>query len=364
MPTCLDTTRASGSPWGARRHAGSGVFTICAVFTGLNCEEDREQSHTPDDDVAKGLNRQRREPPTPAPHQRSDPPTPAPRQRREPPTPAPRQRPTPPNATGKGAHNEETPDERPVPPPRRRRAPPKETPDERPIPRRRRMVFRRTRWVIGSFLRGWQMDVPQRHPHGADPRAFLEEVRPQIRAKLEKEIKTLNSIKFQLALKVQLRKYHQDGSEYTTPVLRHKQETILQSSEIEEALDQAFPSIQETLEKWTQRGSGWFVDRVEVLWLDIARYQPLRGNSYIPLPAALRSKKAVINVKNKDNHCFRWALRSLLFPVDKDPQRPSKYPQQDDLEFAGIDSLTPISQIPRLSGKTTWPSTSLGGIRG
>ena len=68
------------------------------------------------------------------------------------------------------------------------------------------------------------MDVPQGRPHGADPRAFLEGVQPQIRAKLEEEIKALNGIKFQLALKVQLRKYHQDGSEeYTTPVLRHKQ---------------------------------------------------------------------------------------------------------------------------------------------
>ena len=81
------------------------------------------------------------------------------------------------------------------------------------------------------------MDVPQGHPHDADPRAFLEGVRPQIRAKLEEEIKTLNRIKFQLALKVQLRKDNPDGSEeYTDPVLCHKQEAILQNSEIEGAL--------------------------------------------------------------------------------------------------------------------------------
>ena len=142
---------------------------------------------------------------------------------------------------------------------------------------------------------------------------FLEGVRPQIRAKLEEEIKAPNGIKFQLALKVQLWKDNPDGSEeYTDPVLRHMQEAILQNSEIEGALNQAFPTIKETLEKWTQRGSGWVVDRVEVLWLDIARYQPLRGGSYIPLPAAVRLKKAVVSVKNKDNHCLRWALRLAL----------------------------------------------------
>ena len=57
------------------------------------------------------------------------------------------------------------------------------------------------------------MDVPQGHPYGADPRAFLEGVRPQIRAKLEEEIKALGGVKFQLALKVQLRKDNPDGSE-------------------------------------------------------------------------------------------------------------------------------------------------------
>ena len=98
------------------------------------------------------------------------------------------------------------------------------------------------------------MDVHQGHPYGADPNVFLERVRPQIRAKLVEEIKALNGIKFQLALKVQLRKDNPDGSEeYTGPVLRHKQEAILQNSEIEGGLHQAFPTIQETLEVDAER---------------------------------------------------------------------------------------------------------------
>ena len=193
------------------------------------------------------------------------------------------------------------------------------------------------------------MDVHQGHPHGADPRAFLEGVQPQNRAKLEEEIKALNGIKFQLALKVQFWKDNPDGSEeYTDPVLRHKQEAILQNSEIEGVLNQAFPTIQETLEKWMQRGSGWVVDRVEVLCLNIARYQPLRGGSYIPLPAVVRIKKAVVNVKNKEDHCLRWALRSALFLAWDHVDRPSKYPTDDGLDFKGINAPTPISQVPKV----------------
>ena len=190
---------------------------------------------------------------------------------------------------------------------------------------------------------------PQDTPHGADPRAFLEEVEPRIHDKLEEEIKALGGVKFQLALKVNLRKDNPDGSEeYTDPVLRHKQEALLQASEIKEAQDKAIPHLLELLEKWTQRGSGWVVDRVQTLWLDIARYQPLRGGSYIPLPVEVKLKKAVINVKNKVDHCLRWALRSAWFPTVKDPQRPTKYPQEDGLDIEGIDAPTPISKVPKV----------------
>ena len=32
--------------------------------------------------------------------------------------------------------------------------------------------------------------------------------------------------------------------------------------------------------------------------------KPLKGEGYIDLPTAIKTKKAVINVKNKDNKCF------------------------------------------------------------
>ena len=211
-----------------------------------------------------------------------------------------------------------------------------------------KLVFRKTPWAIGKFLRGWQMNVPQGHPLGADPRAFLDDARPQIRKQLTEEVVALKGVKFQLALKVSLRKDRPDGAEeYTDPVLRHKQETLLRANEINEALDKAFPHILELLEKWTQRGSGWAVDRVETLWLDIARYQPLRGGSYIPLPAAVKNKKAVVNVKNKDDHCLRWALRSALFPAAKNPQRPTKYSVQDGLDLGGGGGLMLQRPSPR-----------------
>ena len=311
----------------------------------------------------------RRERPNPAPRRERS--TPAPR--RERPNPAPRrERPTP--APRRERPNPAPRRERPTPAPRRERpnpAPRRERPTPAPRPQRERpnqswltdeelekilfgnepeeLKFRQNPWVIGSFLRGWQMNVPEGHPLGADPKVFLEGVHHQIGEKLEEEIGALNGVKFQLALKVSLRKDGPDGSEeLMEPVLRHKQEALLQPIETGASLDAAYPKILETLEKWTYNGSGWEVERVVTLWLDIAQYRPLRGGSYIELPAALKRKKVVVNVKNRDDDCLRWALRSALFPAKDHSDRPSKYPIEDGLDFTGIDSPTPLTQIGRV----------------
>ena len=122
---------------------------------------------------------------------------------------------------------------------------------------RHELVFYRTPWVIGSFLRGWQLDIPEGHPSGVDVRAFLQEVEPRFHDKLEEEILALNGIKFQLALKVQLREDNPDGSEeYTDPALRHKQEALLQASEINEDLNKAIPTSWSCLKSRRREGRG------------------------------------------------------------------------------------------------------------
>ena len=230
-----------------------------------------------------------------------------------------------------------------------------------------KLVFRKTPWAIGKFLRGWQMNVPQGHPLGADPKAFLDDVRPQIRKKLTEEVVALKGVKFQLALKISLRKDRPDGAEeYLDPVLRHKQEALMRAGEINEALDKALPRVLELLEKWTQRGSGWAVDRVETLWLDIARYQPLRGGSYIPLPAAVKNKKAVVNVKNEDDHCLRWALRSAMISPPKTMCRgPPSTPPKMGLTQPSRGLMPPHQslRLRRWRGKETELLTYLDGTR-
>jgi len=96
-----------------------------------------------------------------------------------------------------------------------------------------KLTFMQTPWVIGYFLRGWQMDVPEGHQVKADLKPFLGGIRPQIHQKRSYLSKKSSSS----LLKLQLRKDNPDGSkEYTDPVLCHKQEAVLNANKIDGAL--------------------------------------------------------------------------------------------------------------------------------
>ena len=51
--------------------------------------------------------------------------------------------------------------------------------------------------------------------------------------------------------------------------------------------------------KWLLKGSGWVVEEVQHHYVNIVKYVPLRGSSYIPLPKELRnSMYGLINLQN------------------------------------------------------------------
>ena len=51
------------------------------------------------------------------------------------------------------------------------------------------------------------------------------------------------------------------------------------------------------------------------------QYKPLGGSSYIELPELLAKTKAVINLNNKDNQCFMWAITRASNMTDNHPER-------------------------------------------
>ena len=72
--------------------------------------------------------------------------------------------------------------------------------------------------------------------------------------------------------------------------------------------------IRRDIEELETKDSGWRLQEISYLTININHLNPIRGSSYIKLPPQIENKHTCINVKNKDNECFKWAVLSGLHP--------------------------------------------------
>ena len=78
------------------------------------------------------------------------------------------------------------------------------------------------------------------------------------------------------------------------------------------SLDQSVHVLANKLDVWTHNGSGWAVQLLKGVHLNFYRYRPLSGSTYLKTPQGLIQKRAINNIKNKDNRCFLWSVLSAI----------------------------------------------------
>src|SRR5271155_3115189 len=103
-----------------------------------------------------------------------------------------------------------------------------------------------------------------------------------------------------------------------------KTEVVLAATDVGSLYKNARDKILETMANFQMGGSNWIFKAVVRLDVNTAIYKPLRGNSYIPLPPVLANKKAIINMQNQDDECFKWCVARVLNPVVKNEDRITK----------------------------------------
>ena len=157
-----------------------------------------------------------------------------------------------------------------------------------------------------------------------------------------------------LKISMKKKKIDENGEEifiYKEPYFRSKDFTITNSNVITGALDKAAEEINNKMAGWLSEGSGWVIDEIQHHYVDIVKYAPLRGNSYIPLPEELRnSKKGLINLKNEDEKCFLWCHVRQLNPQKDHPYRIKLADREfaKGLDYSGITFPVTINQIPQI----------------
>ena len=109
----------------------------------------------------------------------------------------------------------------------------------------------------------------------------------QLLSLMEEEL-NLHQYKANLVFHVEFMKNNLSGLTKTSEAYFHSDVMTILSAHAINVAQKAFTEIEKRIENWTREGSGWAVTKVFNVFLDFAKYTPLKGSS---LPGFTRQAK-------------------------------------------------------------------------
>ena len=138
---------------------------------------------------------------------------------------------------------------------------------------------------------------------------------------------------------------------------------VLEATELEKFYNRAKEVILENMIKYNKMGSNCIVSAIVKMDINMIDYNPLSARSYIPLDLIdpdLSKKKAIINIQNEDNECFKWCVtRALMNKEYKHKEGMDKYlknqervnkdliKKSKELNWEGIDFPVSLQHIKK-----------------
>ena len=168
---------------------------------------------------------------------------------------------------------------------------------------------------------------------------FLDGVRGTVMGFIREKVPS----KIQIILKSQFQE--KDDS---SPIryFRSTQHVALESTNVDELYEEIAKQLVYAFEVHTGRDSGLLLKYVLGLSITVSKFDPVRitGSGYIPLPDRVVNSLGVINMENKDDKCFMYAVTRFLNPVEKNAKRITKQllEQTKKLDWRGVSFPTPL----------------------
>ena len=196
-----------------------------------------------------------------------------------------------------------------------------------------------------------------------DTTTFLKAAKPFIINVMDKN----RNIKVKLYLNCTMKRTDSDGVTYIRKFAFHSigVKIITESTDLHEIYNEMFKEIEERVQMVEHAdGSGWVFVEVENLTLHTDIWDPIKASSYIDLPDELKNKKAIINMKNKNNDkCFLWCVLRALNPKKEHPERIDEdlKSKEHTLNMEGIDYPVSLKDIKRFEKQNPNISISVLG---
>ena len=158
--------------------------------------------------------------------------------------------------------------------------------------------------ISNAFKRSARNYEVERIDH-KDPLVQLEASKSSIKDLFKDFLNEMKGFKYQITIKVLLSKDKKnEGIEYSLVCFNSTTKTVINSGF---NLDKSFQEVLYRIDNWINEGSGWKIKSINGEYVNISKYSPLIGSSFVELLSELKnSKKGLINIKNNDKKYFLW----------------------------------------------------------
>ena len=215
-----------------------------------------------------------------------------------------------------------------------------------PVPTQRTQITEVARAFKG-YTKSYEVGIKNE----TDPLIQMSSTRLAIAHFMKQLLTQMKGIKFIETLTIYFEQ--QKGNQTVSRIgyFNSKPKTITNANDFQESLDVNVEEIMNDIHKWISEGSAWIIKSINGHYINIIKYEPLTGSSYIKLPTELQHHKhGLINLKNKDNECFRWCHVRHLNPRENNPQRIKKTDKafMPQLDYQGIEFPVSVKQYNKI----------------
>ena len=195
--------------------------------------------------------------------------------------------------------------------------------------------------AFGGTYRRYRIDgMP-----GTDPNTFLNRIRRFVIDLLKRESRT-GAVRAQTTTWIRFKK----DDELVELPFNSRMTNVYNLSDLDEIVGEMIKHMKEQIENPALLNSRFVFDEVLFTNIDFHQLNLTRGSSYLPLPNWLAPKKAIINPKNEDQECFKWAViaASRWEEINNNPERISKLKRfEKDFDWSGIGFPVSVKDISK-----------------
>ncbi|XP_047985628.1 uncharacterized protein LOC125226449 [Leguminivora glycinivorella] len=176
------------------------------------------------------------------------------------------------------------------------------------------------------------------------PETFLCDIKSNIMKVVEMSLREHKSIKINYELFVYFTLPHSGKQQLKS--FNTKYDVIYENTNINELFENTIEHLKNKVIEFEHRESGWSFVAISHLEVNVNKYCPMRGGTYIPLPPSVKNTKSCINIQNNDNCCFLWSILAGLYPAKNNVCRTKSYPHYSDvLNIDGMSFPLSVSDI-------------------